>query len=602
MLAADGVRGLLQTLQRCVQQKNLNASCGVLRRIVSEVPPHDPQDDSASVNYVGHSPPLNIRRNTQSEVDVLRQPVIADVLNMAMDMVSSGNCDTLRPPSQDILAHVAQRRQDWIKALHFASTMRGPPSPEFVSTLVTRHNYKVVDHYRREKGWRWNVPMVIERLGSVGAWHAALRVALAAERADPHSDMYSLGVLVPLLARRSSGWSQALRLFQEGFTVGSLLDDDLVAGIFRGCAAAGRWQVAMTIASTMALTHQLSHQVLTSPSICLVAQQCPHWELSLSLCSRAVEAGASLNWRTVEVVLAECDRRGAWEAATALFGWATTTNVLRGHNFTTSDSYKAVVRSFHHTAQWEQAMEAISWMGHCSEAAATIGLVEMVALSEKAGQWDVALQVGAQLLQQQHQQQDDGGVGSDIHAAGSTALVSSNGSGRAIPPTTYLSLHYACAMGNQWATSLALYHRQLTDHRISPHPLAACSVLQACFTAKAWCQGLRLYAALHASKPRVVVPPLAHALTMKLCVEQNRWIDALQLLHWMQADGLPLDNHGQRLGMWASALCGAWLQSLRHYHAIPRNGRTALDSLVVRKSTEHSGPLARAMVMRQLNS
>jgi hypothetical protein len=70
----------------------------------------------------------------------------------------------------------------------------------------------------------------------------------------------------------------------------------------------------------------------------------------------------------------------------------------------------------------------------------------------------------------------------------------------------------------------------------------------------------------------------------------------------MHADGLPLDNHGQRLGMWASALCGSWLQSLRHYHAIPKSGRTALDSLVVRKSTDHSGPLAKALVMRQLNS
>lgn len=593
MLAPEGVNGLLHALKRCVQQRNLNASCGVLRRIVSEVPSPDPHDDgnNGSVHYVTNSSPNGSR---ESHHDILRHQSVTDAIHMAHQITSSSSSpiDATRAPSLNILAHVSQRRGDWKRALQFVSLSPSPPSPSFLSTLVVgEQNWRVIDSWRRHKDWHWNVPMVIDRLGSLGAWHAALQVALDAERASPHSDVYSLGVLVPLLARRSADWSKALRLFQEGFTVGSLLDDDLVATILRGCAASGRWQVAMSISSSLAQTHQLSAKIMSTSVVREIAQLCPQWNLSLALCAKAMDLGATLDARTVESILAKCDRQGAWEEATALFEWATSSKLLEGRLFEGMDSYKAVVRSFHHTAQWERAMEAISWMGHCSDAAATTGLLELVELSEKAGHWDVALQAGAQLLEG-NTAEDDDTIGVSIQAP-TRGL---------IPPTTYLSLHYACAAGRQWAASLSLYDRQLTDHRISPHPLAACSVLQACYNAKAWSQGLGLYAILQASKPRVIVPPLAHALTMKLCVEQNRWMDALQLLRWMQADGLPLDNHGQRLGMWASALCGSWLQSLRHYHAIPKSGRTSLDSLVLRKSTEHSGPLAKALVMRQLNS
>lgn len=294
-------------------------------------------------------------------------------------------------------------------------------------------------------------------------------------------------------------------------------------------------------------------------------------------------------------VILRCDVAGQWEAATSVYDAAVQDGIVERLITPSAASvetgsiddvhparsaYQRVVQSFIRTSQWQKAVEAVSWMSHAGEASANTGMTDLLELCETAGQWSVSLQLGSRLL--------------------SSPSGSQHGM---MDGKTYLSLLFACATGRQWMNAMKLYDRMIADPTCDPHPVAACAVLQACVVEHAWVAGLTFFERrIRAEAPRIVIPPLAVTLATHLCVKQRRWAEALLLLDIMVQEGLPMDNHGQKLGMWAAALSGSWERSLHHFSKLARHQRTLSDSVVVRSGTRFAGPLAAALVMKHLQA
>lgn len=428
---------------------------------------------------------------------------------------------------------------------------------------------------RRARRWRWNVPVILEAFGASDNWSEALSLATVAEReSGVLAEKYRAGVLIPLMAQKGDQWKEAMSMFYRSFFSGHFQEPNMLVAMMKGSAKGGRWEVCMRIAGA-ADTSQALNDVTDASAFRSLIEVCPCWKGCLRIFDRVRKNALTPDPRMIQLVLAKCDEAGAWEAATRVYDEAVEGGFLQNIG---GESYAAVVRSFHAAAQWERAVEALSWMSLASDAAAQAGMCELVELCESSGQWDVALQVGAQLLQQHSQR----------HA----------GEPLRLPSSTYMSLVFACGAGKMWNGAISTYQLLLADTSVSPPPLAACSVLQACHAARQWTAALEFFALVWNAKPRVIVPPIGLSLTMKSCVEAKRWHEALELLHLMHEEGLPLDNHGQKLGMWASALCGSWQESLVHFSKIPPHQRSHHDTLVVRTAAKYAGPLATAAMTR----
>lgn len=582
MIPSTGSRAMLQLLQRCLQRRDLQASCGVIRRVLSETD-SEAAEELLRHRYVAQTVDLGLR-------EAQSHPV-AD--HDAATTAWSGSSSQLRPASAAILAHVTKRMQRWEDALVFAARMDKAPSPDFLASLVRPGNWAALQKTCYANGWSISLPRVLQRIASdYGRWSEALQIALAAERnarrhQSPPSERYSLAVLIPLLAKRADGWALALSHFQSAFSSGSLTDEALCVAILRGCVAAKHWELSLQLFSLMAkagaLPAAVSHKVDegtihqrrgTRSLLDDLASISPSWRVSLGLLDAARGSDAQPSSFLLQRVLVDCDAAGKWSIAAQVFDSAVRDGFL--DELGEKQTYTALVRAFHRASEWRRAIEAVSWMTHASEAAAMAGVTELVELCEASGQWDVAMQLGETLL------------GSHSSSRGTVSA------------RTYLSLIFACGKGLQWESSVRVYDHMLRTNEVVPHPLAACSVLQACCDSNAWAAGLGFFDRVRSAAPLVVLPPLSITIATKLAVASGQWHRALLVLDVMLQEGLPMDNHGQRLGLWASALCGSWIRSLAHYSKISPQQHTPSDKVVVRTATRFAGPLASAMVMKHL--
>jgi hypothetical protein len=545
MSAAAVYERLLTT---AVMAGDINQCCGIVRRGLQEFP-----DPSA---WIAGS------ANTLSKVVSL---------GVAAARIDERNA--MLPGTIPVLSHVSAELGMWENALTLCEKMRKPPDPGFLAGLMHRRNFSYVYDFCAERDWKIDMARAVTLLGNSGAWLEALTIARAEEARSPWSDRFSCGVLIPHLMTGGS-WVCAMKVFAETICAGALVDQQLIVHTVRASARGGDWQSTLMLAGALHKASMLQ-EISDAPDAPLVyrdiALSTPHWNAALRVLRLAVSCGVPLDQQLVGTTIAKCDAAGQWRCAAAVYDLAVRSQCITQLG---SASYSAVIRSFHALSQWERAVEAISWMSRVGEAAAVAGMTEMVVLSEKAGQWEVALQLGSELVR--------------THAVASS--------------TAYLSLMHACQQGQRWAAACTLFHHMARDFTVSPHPIALCTAIQTCGRARQWSAALGLVSYGSSLQPRFVVPPLALRLALSACVDAARWHESLVLIDTMQRTGLPMDTHSRKLGLWASALSGSWCMSLQFFSELSVAQRTAAEHKVVRSSATAAGPLATAMVLKHLHS
>ena len=537
-------------LSAALMAGDLNQCCGLVRRAMQEMP--------ETSHWIRSSSPT-LSRVVELGTVILRQE------------------DTSRrhllPAALPVLSHLSYQLELWESALLFCGGLKRPPSPTFLAHLMNKGNFRYVYDHCDALDWPLDVGRAVALLGSSGAWLEALTVARHAESTSPWADRYSCGVLIPFLLTGGS-WAAAISVFGEAIAAGALLDHQLIAHTVRASAKSGDWASMLILVGALqkaTVLQEMSYMPEASLVYRDVALATPHWRLALSVLHMAVDSGVRLDQQLVGSTIAKCDAAGAWKSAAAVYDIAVRSGCVTQLG---AASYSALIRSFHALSQWERAVEAISWMSRVHEAAAVAGMTEMVSLSEKSGQWDVALKLGSELVR--------------THAVASSS--------------TYLSLMQACDQGRQWAAACLLFHHIAQDLTVTPHPMTLCTALHTCGLSAAWAPSLALISFAYNLQPRLVVPPLALRLALSACVEASRWYESLSLLDTMQRNGLPMDNHSRKLGVWATALSGAWCHSLRLYSQLPAGQRTSAEQKVIRSSAMAAGPMANALVLKHLHS
>ncbi|KAG5473278.1 hypothetical protein CUR178_03198 [Leishmania enriettii] len=480
----------------------------------------------------------------------------------------------VKASSLHVLCHTAQRTGYWEEALHFCEYLPQSPAPLFLSSLLRPGNVNPILQYCTARGWALDVTNAIRVLAEEhGSWLAALVVAQDAERRLPCGEVYSLGVLVPYLAA-SGAATQARQLFESGLAHGALMDPVLVQQLVMQTATLRQWETCLHMLQCLYRTHETA-QLLPADADFFgrLMEVSPGWVTSLQLLHMARASDVKPNERTVAILLTQCDQAGAWREAAAVYDMAVKEDFI--DSLAVGSTYHTLVRSFSAIQQWQKALEALSWMSKADDASLTAGMTELVTLCEQSGQWEAALSIGATLME------------SGVHL---------------LSPQTSMALLFVCAKGAQWEFATRLFNAQLNDVRVDPHPLSLCSVMQACVAAGQWEAALRVYDVAKSSQPRTVVPPIAHRIAVKACMSAGKWNLVIAVLDAMQQDGLPLDNHSQRLGLWAAAIQGQWELSLAFLQAIPRRSRTLRDRIVVRDVTRAVSPAVDAIALRFLQS
>ncbi|KAF5226534.1 hypothetical protein ECC02_000035 [Trypanosoma cruzi] len=542
-----GKGGIARLLATEVLGGDVNACCGLLRRIFSET----------VEEYVIHA----LERSGQG--------LVSDVLTLGKVSLAD-DASLVRPGSVAILCHASQRLGDWQSALHFAEFLPSPPSSLFISSLLSPGNYPAILRRCEEKGWSLDVPHATQVLAEKhGSWTSALAVAEAMERQLHMGEWYSLGVLIPHLSK-SGAWEKAVALFVAGIAQGSLVDPGFVGNLLYRTAQLKQWRMCLYMLSAIEKTKEAAHIFSSDVNFFKdVMSISPSWESSLLVFNAAVAAGVKPDKFMVGLLLGQCEESNAWSVATQVYDIAQTEGFVSN---IAGDSYQTLVRSFHAVKQWEKALTALSWMAKADEASAATGMEELLELCEQSGQWEAAVRIGGMLLEKNSY----------------------------LPVRTRLSLLFASAKGAMWDVAVRILQDSFADANQPPHPLCVCAVLQACVASNRWKEAVMLLQRAREEEPRVVLPPLAHRLTIKVCVGSGRWSEAMALLADMNASGLPRDNHSQRLGVWAAALLGDWKLSLEHLRHLPLICRTPQDRLVVRGAIRDISAVAKAIVLKYL--
>ncbi|KEG14890.1 putative mitochondrial protein [Trypanosoma grayi] len=543
-----GKGGLARLLATEVLRGDVNVCCGLLRRIFSET----------------------VEENTMQQLQRgQQQGLISDVI--ALGKVSlADNASLLRPATVAVLCHASQRVGDWRSALHFAEALPSPPSPSFLSSLLSPVNCDAMLHFCERKGWPLDVPHATRVLAEEhGSWLSALAVAEAMERQFHMGEWYSLGVLIPHLSA-SGAWERAVELFAAGIAQGSLVDPKFVGDLVRRTAELKQWQMSLYMMSVIEKTKEAAQICPSDVGFFRdVMNVSPDWQSSLAVFNIAVAMGIKPDNSMVSLLLGQCEEAKAWLVATKVYDTALMEGFVSSF---AGDSYQTLIRSFHAAKQWEKALAALSWMAKAGEASAATGMNELLELCEQSGQWEAAVRIG-EMLRETHP---------------------------CLPVRTRLSLLFACAKGAMWQVAMEVLQDSFADASQPPHPLSICAAMQACVAANRWKDTMALLQRAREEEPRVVLPPLAHRLAVKACVGSGRWLEAIALLEDMRAYGLPRDNHTQRLGVWAAALSGNWQLSLEHLQHLPLAHRTPQDRLVVRGATRNASLTAKAIALKYL--
>lgn len=578
-------------LAQTVAAGDLNACCGILRRVYCETlqeadgghsvigrqhrswapRPSAPTLSSSAVHAALRSTTTTTTGSSGLSSSTHQESLLQQVLGLGRACLRD-NAALVKPSSVSLLCHTAQRYGEWRAALDFCRHLPRPPSPVFLSSLLTPGNAAGVSRGCAEHEWTLDIPNAICVLAQEhGSWAAALATAEDAERRQPLGEPYSVGVLIPYLAA-SGEPERAAALFESSLAQGALVEPALVQQLVMQTAEMRQWATCLRM--LQALTRTQEAALLLPSSIDFFRRlmaASPSWEASMLIFDTARALEVKPDVRTIAILVSQCDEAGAWTEAMRVYDMAVRENFVE--SLADGRTYHALVRSFSAAQQWEKALEALSWMGKAGDASLASGMGELVELCEQSGQWEAALSVGKSLLEHNPE------------------LMSER---------TALALLFSCAKGGQWQLAMSIFHRQLHDVRATPHPLALCAVLQACTAANRWEQALAVLADARAQQPRTVVPPMAHRLAVKACVRSGQWAQVLAALERMREDGLPQDNHSQRLGLWAAALSGQWQLSLAFLQRIPLRSRTPQDRLVIRAATRQLGPAVDASALRIL--
>lgn len=540
-----GTGGLARLLATEVLGGDVNTCCGLLRRIFSE------RVGDSVIRELQHG-----GRDLLGDVIALGKVCLAD------------NASLVRPSSVTVLCHTAQRLGDWQNALQFAESLPKPPSSSFLSSLLSPGNCNAILHYCELRGWPLDVPHATRVLAEQhGSWTSALMVAEAMERHFSMGEWYSLGVLIPHLSA-AGAWQRAVELFVSGIAQGSLVDPKFMGTLMHRTAQLKQWQTSLYMLAAIEKTKEAVQLCPLDVNFFRdVMTISPDWKSSLGVFNLAVATGVKPDKSMLSVLLGQCEQANAWLVATQIYDVALTEGFISS---IAGDSYQTLVRSFYAAKQWEKALAALSWMAKADEASAATGMGELLELCEQSGHWETAVRIGGMLL--------------ETHPY--------------LPVRTRLSFLFACAKGGMWQVAVRVLHDSFADASHHPHPLAACAALQALVAANRWKEAVMLLQATRGEEPRVVLPPLAHRLAIKACVSAGRWAEAMAVLADMNAQGLPRDNHSQRLGVWAAALSGNWQLSLEHLRHLPMIHRTPQDRLVVRSATRNASAAAKAITLR----
>lgn len=592
--------GLVGLLSRTVAAGDINASCGVLRRIFSETLEDAAVGITSPAKRHGYHPKRILNRaQCKVKAALLTQPVgHEDNCNKANGSLTSSShlsregdslaqrvvqlgrlclrddAELVKPSSVSVLCHIAQRHGDWQGALHFCDYLLEPPSPVFTSSLLTPGNVQDVFRHCAKAGFNIDAASAIRVLAQEqGSWSSALVAAREAERLWPYGERYTAGVLVPFLAA-SGAEKEAVALFESTVAQGALVEPALVQHLILQTAELRQWPTCRHMLRALTRTREAAQLLPSHPFFFrTLTEGSPDWETSLCIFEAARVADAKPDERTLSILLTQCDRGGAWQVATEIYDTAVRENFV--DSLAVGITYHALVRSFTASQQWAKALEALTWMGKAGTASMTAGKCELVELCEQSGQWEAALLVGKDLL--------EAGV-------------------EMLSEHTTLSLLFACAKGAQYQLAASILRRQQADVRVQPHPMALCAAIQACVAANEWVTALELLQESRMQQPRTVVPPMAHRLVVKACVRGGRWSEVLSALACMRRDGLPQDNNTQRLGLWAAALSGQWELSLSFFEGIPLRSRIPQDRLVIRSATRLAGPEVDALGLQLLSA
>jgi hypothetical protein len=455
-----------------------------------------------------------------------------------------------------VLANVATMQGQWRHAVRLFDRMIAAgrsPSGAAVAQVLTPQNASSVSAWASHRGVAFDTVMGLKVLGESGSWTAALQLARDAERRSPHAEMYSSAVLVPYLAAGGQ-WEEAIRLLNNGVASGAMVDTALVSHMLTATAQPATWRSCLALAAQLS-RYRMMDDVRDPAVYAALMRVCPAWGPALQVFGLVRAVGVAPPSSLIGGVMAHCEAAHRWDMALRLYQCAAADGYVGAVG---TDSYDALISSFHASAQWDSALRALSWMSGAGVAASTAGHVTLIELCERAGQWAAAATLG-------------------------TAMIAG---GHAVTAATYGSVIGALAAGGQWPAAMRGFVTMRDDARVkAAHSQSACSVLQACLTRDRWVEALRFFASVHDSEPRVVIAADAFSLAVKASLVGQRWEHALHILVQQKRSGVSHSVPERQAGVFAAAARGMWRSSLHFYSTIPPPQRTARDAEALQSLT-----------------
>lgn len=566
------------------------------------------------------------------------------------------------PSSVDILCYTAQRIGAWADALTCATALPHPPSSVFLASLLTPHNTAHVLAECTRRGWAMDVVSALRILGGAGgggggvvkssSWiaghppaeaQAALRVAHYAEQHFPLGEPYRCGVLLPYLAA-AGATRAAMQWFTQLIAAGALVERGLVRHVaWQTVCVHRQWRVGLGMLRVLQQTQETAAllQPWSASFATSLMGQSGSWQVGLEVWAAARAAAVVPDVGSMAVWLTQCEAAGVWGVAREAYaeavregwverwrgeageteykdGWAAAEEEdedahgtrpelcgVESNSVNSSQSarasYGTLLRALTRARQWERALEALSWMSKASDASRSVGLVELLVLCAQSHQWQAALAVGANLQSMLHRDEvDEGAEEKDEETDDEVTRVSARASAP-FPPRATHALLLACAVGAQWQRAMQLYQQQVSDVRVTPHPMWTSATLQACAHAGRWAEALGVLHAARAAQPRVIVPVQAYRWVMQACMTAERYDAVVRLWALCQRDGLLVDAGCRTMALRAMAREGDWQSALQMLRRLPAHRRTAEDRAVVRQAARAAGPVAHAMTLRCLH-
>ena len=459
-------------------------------------------------------------RDYPKEFHSLTRGEIRHIKNVFKICASEGNLGKLTLHSNTVLANVCTQLDSSLYAKVFMQRLvelGQPPSADAVALLFFPKHYKTLLDWVKRENLQINAPLAIKHLGEQGGWDYALKLAIEVERGytKSNTECFSAGVIIPYML--SGGrWDDAISLFHEVVSQGNLVGNSMIQSMVEASiissTSGDHWRSSLAFVSAVHRATMMAP--IRDASVYHNLMNCaPGWEAALLVLHTANANRVAVDETLATATLAHCEEGGQWRVAAELASRMSRDGSLQ--NNLTAEGYKALIQSYQEGQQWKRAIEAVKWMSSVGFASHEAGLISMVQVCSKAGEWDVALEVGSTLLQE---------VQEEAQAS--------------LPRSTYVALLEACVSGRQWESAISLHHSLMQTPTASTPPKAATLVMEACLASGQWEQATKVHAGAKKYEPRVVVPRESYALAIKACISGHQWRAATYVLNDMRRKGI----------------------------------------------------------------